>query len=84
MCARRFGVTHDHAGNRAARSEPAPAPKDTELYPPTHELELWWSGEVMPEANGPHHATPTTPTPKSRWRFYRLLTPYSQQRRYLE
>jgi hypothetical protein len=64
---------------------PAPRPpKDRELYPPTHELVLWWSGEVMPEANGPCHAAPTTPKPASRWRFHQLLTPYSQQRRYLE
>lgn len=51
--------------------------KARDLYPERHQLELWWSGEVMPDANGPVHASPTTPRPKSRWRFHQLVLPYS-------
>lgn len=63
-----------------------PRPKGTpeDRYPEQHQLELWWSGEVMPEANGALNAAPTSPCPKSRWRFYQLITPYSQRPLYLQ
>ncbi|MBL8917754.1 MAG: hypothetical protein JNJ54_02755 [Myxococcaceae bacterium] len=48
-----------------------------DLFPERHQLELWWSGEVMPDANGRLNGAPTTPRPKSRWRFYQLVLPYS-------
>lgn len=63
---------------------PGAAPKDPEMYPARHELELWWSGEVMPEANGPLHATPSAQPPKSRWRFYQVIAPYSLKRMHLQ
>ena len=63
---------------------PGKAPKDPERYPDRHQLELWWSGEVMPEANGPLHPAPSAQPPKSRWRFYQLIAPYSLQRMHLQ
>lgn len=58
---------------------PAPAPSDPDLYPSTWQIELWWSGQVMPEANGPRHARPLAPDqPAGRWRFYDLVAPYSR------
>lgn len=51
--------------------------KGRDLSPERHQLELWWSGEVMPDANGRLNAAPTTPRPKSRWRFHQLVLPYS-------
>lgn len=44
----------------------AKAPKPGARFPPRHQVELWWSGEVMPEANGPLHAAPSATPPKSR------------------
>lgn len=63
-----------------------PAPKGTpkDRFPDHHQVELWWSGEVMPEANGAVNASPATPRPKSRWRFYRVITPWSQRPMYLQ
>lgn len=55
----------------------AAPPKDKDLYPERHQLEFWWSGEVMPDANGPRNASPTSPRPVSRWRFHQLITPFS-------
>jgi hypothetical protein len=63
---------------------PATKPKDGELYPARHEIELWWSGEVMPEANGPVHVAPTSPAPASRWRFHELVLPYSRRQMHLQ
>ncbi|MBE7451334.1 MAG: hypothetical protein HS111_21285 [Kofleriaceae bacterium] len=58
---------------------PAPAPRDARRYPPTWQLELWWSGQVMPEANGPVHARPQAPdAPPGRWRFFDVIAPYSR------
>jgi hypothetical protein len=48
------------------------------LYPERHQLELTWSGEVMPEANGALFAAPASPRLERRWRFYRLVMPYSR------
>lgn len=71
---------------RIAFGPKVPAPKGTpnDRFPDHHEIELWWSGEVMPEANGPVNASPTTPRPKSRWRFYQVITPWSQRPMYLQ
>lgn len=57
----------------------AKPPADDELHPSRHQIELWWSGEVMPEANGPLRARPVAPAPRSRWRFHELVLPYSQK-----
>jgi len=54
------------------------ARKKPEWYPERWELELWWSGEVMPNANGPLNAAPTSPRPVSRWRFHSLVAPRSR------
>lgn len=51
--------------------------KDNERYPSRHELELWWSGPLMPNANGPVHATVPPGSKPGRWRFYQLVLPYS-------
>lgn len=65
----------------AARA-PANAERD-ELYPETWQIELWWSGQVMPEANGPRHAHPLEPgQPAGRWRFYDVIAPYSREPTY--
>lgn len=56
----------------------------SDRYPDVHQIELWWSGEVMPEANGPLHAAPTTPRPKSRWRFNQVVLPFSQRPVFLQ
>lgn len=66
---------------RIAFGPKVPAPKGTprDRFPERHELELWWSGEVMPEANGDVNAAPTNPRPKSRWRFYQVILPWSQR-----
>ncbi|MBL8912511.1 MAG: hypothetical protein JNM17_17595 [Archangium sp.] len=71
---------------RIAFGPKVPAPKGTpsDRFPETHQIELWWSGEVMPEANGPVNASPTSPRPKSRWRFYQVITPWSQRPLYLQ
>jgi len=62
----------------------AKKPKNPELYPERHELELWWSGEVMPEANGPVHPAPVAgEKPAMRWRFYQVIKPYSMKPTYL-
>lgn len=59
---------------------PAPAPSDPSRYPPTWQLELWWSGQVMPEANGPRYARPRHPDdPPGRWRFFDVVAPYSRR-----
>ena len=63
---------------------PGRPPKDKDRYPERHQLELWWSGEVMPEANGPLRSTPAAQPPASRWRFYALHAPYSLRRVYLQ
>lgn len=55
----------------------APPPKDKRRSPPRHEIELWWSGPLMPDANGPVHATPPAGSKPGRWRFYALTLPYS-------
>jgi hypothetical protein len=64
------------------------APKDAareDLYPKRHEIELWWSGQVMPEANRPLRPAPgRADKPVSRWRFYRVVMPYSLRPRMLE
>lgn len=57
----------------------AKAPKSGARFPPRHQVELWWSGEVMPEANGPLRAAPAATPPKSRWRFHDLVLPYSRE-----
>lgn len=57
----------------------AKAPKSGERFPERHQVELWWSGEVMPEANGPLRAAPGAEAAKSRWRFHDLVLPYSRQ-----
>jgi hypothetical protein len=57
----------------------APPPKDRDLYPARHQLELWWSGQVMPDANGPLHPAPSREKPVSRWRFYQVVSPYSER-----
>lgn len=57
---------------------PAPAPANKRLVPPRHELELWWSGPLMPEANGPVHATPPPGSKPGHWRFHQLVLPYSR------
>ncbi len=50
-------------------------------YPPRHQIELWWSGPVMPEANGPRYDKPGPGRPiLGAWRFYVLVFPYSRQR----
>ncbi len=62
-----------------------PTPKDDpQRTPYRHQLELWWSGEVMPEANAPLHARPAPKPPKSRWRFYALTAAQSRQQMYLQ
>jgi hypothetical protein len=46
--------------------------------PEYHEIELWWSGQVMPEANGPLLAAPKSTVPvKGGWHFYNLNLPHS-------
>ncbi|MBI5511002.1 MAG: hypothetical protein HY903_19750 [Deltaproteobacteria bacterium] len=42
---------------------------DDPRYPAQHEIELWWSGQVMPRPNGPLQTTPAPDKPASRWRF---------------
>ncbi len=54
------------------------APANKQLFPSRHELELSWSGPLMPEANGPVHATPPPGSKRGRWRFYQVVMPYSQ------
>lgn len=62
----------------------APAPKDKRRDPPRHELELSWSGPLMPEANGAVHATPPSGSKPGRWRFSQVVTPYSRTPTYLQ
>lgn len=62
----------------------AKAPKSGARFPPRHQVELWWSGQVMPEANGPLRAAPAATPPKSRWRFHDLVLPYSREHLGLE
>jgi len=57
-----------------------PRPKDRRLAPDHHQLELWWSGQVMPEANGAVRVPPAGTKRSGRWRFYKLVAPYSQRR----
>jgi hypothetical protein len=46
--------------------------------PDRHEIELWWSGQVMPDANGPLFAAPKSPVPTvGKWHFYDLVLPHS-------
>jgi hypothetical protein len=46
-------------------------------YPERYELELWWSGPLMPEANGPVRATAPAGSKPGRWRLHRIVKPYS-------
>jgi hypothetical protein len=55
-------------------------PKTGGTFPARHEIELWWSGQVMPEANGPVHPAPSAGRKLvSRWRFYAVVMPYSRR-----
>lgn len=58
-----------------------PAPTGSgNRYPSRHQVELWWSGQVMPDANGPVHHAPVTPgAAEGRWRFYEVVLPYSRK-----
>jgi hypothetical protein len=50
-----------------------------------HGIELWWSGQVMPEANGPRFTSPGRDRPPpGRWRFYRCFAPRWEPNVYLE
>ena len=62
------------------------APKDAnERMPHYHMLELWWSGQVMPEANGPKYALPQRPgAPDGEWRFHSLIRACSERLLYRE
>lgn len=65
--------------------KPYPSKKrNDERYPDRHQIELWWSGEIRPEANGVMFSAPgDRPRPKIRWRFYDLVLPYSRKPSYL-
>ena len=66
-----------------AAARPKEARRDS--YPARAYVELWWSGQVMPEANGPLHAAPRDGTASpGRWRFYAVVTPYSRTPMYLQ
>jgi hypothetical protein len=59
-------------------------PKDKELFPERAQVELWWSGEVMPNANGPRNPSPVSPKPASRWRLHQVILPYTLRPTYLQ
>ena len=61
---------------------PRPADAEARCYPTRHQIELSWSGPLMPDANGPAlERAPKGSTP-GRWRFYQLVTPYSRKPMY--
>jgi hypothetical protein len=46
--------------------------------PERHAIELWWSGQVMPDANGPLFSAPKSSVPVvGKWHFYDLVLPHS-------
>jgi hypothetical protein len=72
---------------KVAFGPPAVRPKGArpDSFPIRAYLELWWSGQVMPEANGPLHAAPRADTPSpGRWRFYAVVAPYSRTPMFLQ
>lgn len=60
---------------------PTTGPRDS--YPDRHAVELWWSGAIMPDANGPVFKSPRKGA-KMKWEFYQLVLPYSRQPTYLQ
>jgi hypothetical protein len=56
--------------------DPPPAAKRN-AFPPRHRLDFYWSGPLMPEANGPVHETPPAGAKPGRWRFDQVTMPYS-------
>jgi hypothetical protein len=63
---------------------PRPKGKDKEAYPEQPVIELWWSGLVMPHANGPRFATPQPGAPQEgQWHFYQVIEPYSRRPMFL-
>ena len=61
-----------------------PRPKNAKnsAYPERHAIELWWSGAVMPDANGRIYDPPKKDV-KLKWHFFKLVTPYSMTPSYL-
>jgi len=65
---------------------PAPEPpRPTCDWHARYGMEFWWSGQVMPAANGPRFTRPGPDRPPpGRWRFYRCVAPGWVERVYRE
>jgi len=57
-----------------------PANIGSNMYPEYREIELWWSGQVMPAPNAVAFAHPTAPhiTSVGKWKFSNIILPYSK------
>lgn len=63
---------------------PRPKGKGKDTFPEQPTIELWWSGLVMPDANGDRFAKPQPGAPQQgKWHFYQVIEPYSLKPTYL-